>query len=235
METIVYHPIHNKDDKLKYVNKLLPKPPLRLILVGSSGSGKTNAIKNICFNYYRKYYDEIYIWCGSRDDCVEYQRLAKKNKMSEKVNVISSFNLEKIQELYDEIEEDNLYGKEKSNVLFIYDDRVLSLQNKYKSNIIDECFIRGRHANISTIISTQRYRLLNPNLRCCNANCIIVFPSNRHELQAIAEEHSNLEEPKIFLQQLQKHLTKRFNFIVIDITKPPNERFRNSKFELIEN
>ena len=235
MNCIVYEPIQYKDKNLKHINtKILPKPPIRGIIVGSSGSGKSNFIKNIVFNWYKKYYDEIYIFIGSKDDAIEYRRLSKKNRMTDKVNVISRFNLEEIEELYTDIENDNIHNDEKTNTLFVFDDRVLNLANKYKTNIIDELFIKGRHARISTIISTQRYRLLNPNLRACNANLIVVYPSNRKELQAIAEEHSGLQEPKQFLIELQAQLKQRFKFIVLDLTKEPSQRFRNNKFLPIE-
>lgn len=236
MDFKVYEPNQVKDKKLQHINtKLLPHPPLRGIIVGSSGSGKTQFILNILFNWYKKYYDEIYCFIGSKDDAIEYRRLAKKNRMSDRLNVIEKMDLEKIEELYDDIEKSNLYDDEKSNVLFVFDDRILDIsKRKHSVNIIDELFIKGRHARISTIISTQKYKLLNTNMRVCNTNLLVIFPSNNKELQAIAEEHSGLENPKDFLEKLKKNLKVRYNYIVLDLTKAIDNRLRNKKFQPLD-
>lgn len=223
-----------EDKKMKFINPLLPKPPFRWLFVGFSGSGKSTIIKNVCFNdkFYKKYFDEIYFFTGSLDDVDEMNKLIKKNRMAKKMKVVGPpLNLTAIEQLYKSIEEDNLTKKNKIRTLFIFDDLITSNAfNGRKLNIIDKIFVQGRHANISCILSTQKYKSLNPNLRNINCTALTVFGSNVAELQAIAEEHSNHLTKDELLKILKQAQEKKYNSITINYTNDIQNRFLNNKF-----
>jgi len=123
-EFVIYKPSKLDDMKAKYINSSLPKPPFRMVLVGQTGSGKTQLIMNMLFSkgFYRDYFEQIYVWCGSADDCEEYERISeekkyriwnddkemfyktKKEDMSEKVSVSKGVDEDDLLELLDSLE-----------------------------------------------------------------------------------------------------------------------------------
>lgn len=222
------------DRKLKYISQYLPKPPFRWILNGFSGSGKSNIIKNIIFNdkFYKKYFDEIYIFCGSIDDIVEYEELTKKRRMKNRVRIIGpALNLQAVSDLYDEIEADNGKSKTPSRVLMVFDDMITSNSfTSRKLNIVDKLFVQGRHSNVSIIISTQKYKALNTNLRTINATALTIFGSNLLELNQIAEEHSNHLTKDELLSILKKAQEKKYNNITINYSNDIDSRFLDRDF-----
>ena len=83
------------------------------------------------------------------------------------------------------------------NILILVDDMaddptVMHRQGGYTSggSMLNTLFVRGRHSQISTIVSTQKLRLIGTTIRV-NAQFIMVWRlRNRLELQALLEELS---------------------------------------------
>lgn len=252
-------PYDEKLSTIKHMNKLL-KPPFKLSVVGFSGAGKTNLIKNFIFHFYKKYFDEFYFFLGSKDEQILFEKLSKKHLVKKRkkkkkktdlktsyfepekeeepddnydeiINIISKYNDLELNELIDEIEED----EEAPRVLMLFDDMIFSnISNHHKLNSIDRLFMNGRHANISTIIASQKYTSLNMSSRCINASMVILFGLNNKELRIASEEHSNYLTPDEFIKMYKEHTKQPYSFIAVNYDKPVKERFYNSNFELIE-
>jgi hypothetical protein len=227
----------NKVRNIEVINKALPSPTraLRWIMLGPTSSGKSTIIKNVLFNNewgYNKFYDEIYAFIKSKDDIAELNQLIKQSNMKHKIQIVESFNEYEVQDLFEDIETDAEDSKKSlNNVLFIFDDMILdNISNRSKTNIIDSVFMRGRHANISIIISSQRYKWLNLNMRCNNANVLSVFYGTKQsELNAVAEEHSGAHEPDDLLKLFRQHLLKKYDFMTIDYTCDTPYKDKNFK------
>lgn len=241
VKTRVYKSLRNFDDtKITKINPELPKPPFRWILVGSSGSGKTNLIKNILFEKkwgYVKYFDEIYVFSGSKDDLEEYKGYANKLNLQNKMGFYQKFDDAGIKKICDEVEEDNNSIRIKNPVrcLFVMDDQICNnVSSISKLNSIDEIMIRGRHAHISCIVSTQKYTALNQNIRKLNASAITIFQqTNRQDLESVAKDHSDLMNPNELLELFRQHLKEKFSFITIDTKADYGERIRDKDFNII--
>lgn len=237
----VYKSLRNFDDiKLNKISPELPVPPVRWVVVGSSGSGKTNLIKNILFEKkfgYCKYFDEIYVFSGSKDDVEEYQGYANKMNMQNKMKVFQKFDEEGIKGICDEVETENnsFRIKNPTRVLFVLDDQLVNGISKIsKMNVVDEIFVRGRHCQISCIISTQKYTALNQNIRKLNASAITVFSeTNRSDLLQVADDHAELMNPKEMMELFKQHLKEKYSFITIDTKRPYNERILDKEFHPI--
>lgn len=233
----IYKPKQKEDKKLKKLDKYIPKPPFRWLMIAPSGSGKSNIIKNIIYNWYKPYFDEIYIWCASLDDCLEYQRLSKKNRMSKKVKIINDIDFDELKELYDDIEYSNLIEDTPSRVLFVFDDHITTagFSSKAKMNVIDRIFIRGRHANISILISSQKYRALNQNMRAVNATAVTILNGiPRMEGEQIAMEHSGALRKNDFYDLMNMYLEKKYSSFTINYHNDLENRYLNKKFEPID-
>jgi AAA+ ATPase superfamily predicted ATPase len=206
------------NDKLFKMNK-----HLRYILCGPSGSGKSYLIKNFVLNRkwgYKYFFDEIYLFIKSLDDQLEWKDILNEQMMSNKTKIIDEFEPDDIKNLFYDIELDVNNNKNPPNVLFIFDDMALDgLTFPNKKTVIDELFIRGRHANISIIISTQVYKSINRNTRVLNCNALTIFEGTKHsDLEAIAEEHSTRYDKEKVLNLFKNNLIKKHDFITIDYT-----------------
>lgn len=222
------------DKKLKLIDKALPKPPFRWCILGPTQAGKSTLIRNILFNVkfgYEKYFDEIYIFIGSLDDIIETQELIKRFKLTKKMKVEQKFDPDATSELFDSIEKDSIKPNP-PKVLMIFDDQICnSLCSSGKLGIIDQIFVRGRHANISCIISSQKYMSLNNNIRALNLSQLTIFSgTSSTDLDKVVEEHVGVYDEKSMLQTIKDRIEQRYNFVTIDNSKNGKERLLDMLF-----
>ena len=132
----------------------IPDHPYRILIIGGSGSGKTNALLNLINNL--PDIDKIYLYAKDPYE-KKYQYLINKRE-----NVgLNHFNDPKafteysndMQDVYKNIEDYN--SIKKREVLIIFDDMIADMINNNKSNpIVTELFIRGRKLNVSIVFIT---------------------------------------------------------------------------------
>ena len=233
----IYNTNANVDRKLNLIKSGWPRPEkgaFRWVLVGSSGSGKSTLIKNVLFNNdlgYQAYFDEIIVFCGSLDDCQELGELIKERKLSEKIVVLQKFDNDLAKQVLDSVERDPKHPK----VLIVYDDQLANgVSSRGTTNVVDELFQRGRHAGISVMISTQKYKSLNNNIRLLNVTHLTAFSStNKVDRDAIAEEHGGLLDKKKMLEVMNHFLAGRYDFLTWDYNEAPADRLKNSRFQII--
>ena len=129
----------------------IPNHPYR-ILVGSSGSGKTNSLLKPDIN-------KIYLYAKDPYKA-KYQLLINKRESTgfkyfndSKAFIKYSNNVD---DIYRNIEDYN--PNEKCKKLIEFDDMIADmLSNKKLNPIVTELFIRGRKLNISVVFVTQSY------------------------------------------------------------------------------
>ena len=135
----------------------IPDHPYRILIIGSSGPGKTNALLNLINN--QPDIDKIYLYAKDPYE-TKYQFLINKR---EKVG-LDHFDDPKafveysndLQDVYKNIEDYNPIKKGK--VLIVFDDMIADMINNNKLNpVVTELFIRGRKLNISIAFITQSY------------------------------------------------------------------------------
>ena len=135
----------------------IPDHPYRILIVGGSGSGKTNALLNLINNQPR--IDKIYLFAKDQYG-KEYQYLINKH---EKVG-LNHFNDPKafmeysndMQGVHKKIEDYNPIKKRK--ILIAFDDMIADTISNNKLNpIVTELLIRGRKVNIYMAFNTQSY------------------------------------------------------------------------------
>lgn len=237
----VYRNLDYDDKKKKHLINNLPTPPFRWILLGSTGSGKTNLLKNIVFNKknfgYGKYFDEIYAWIGNRNDYIFFKNKMKQRNINN-IKLFRDFNSDKVNELWDEIKSDDEEEEdtnEPNRILLIFDDMILEgISNRHKPTVLDDIFIRGRHFGVSILISTQIYTALNPNMRKENlSNLSVFFPMNEEQLKAIWAENITSVNRKQFLKSFKDNVNKRYSFINIDKNDPTGQ-LKNNEFDIIK-
>ena len=138
-------------------NKSWPYTPdhlYRILIVGGSGSAKTNVLLNLIEN--QPDTDKIYLYAKDSQEA-KYQHLINKR---EGVS-IDHFNDSKafieysndMQDVYKNIDE---YNPDKENkILIVFDVMIANMiYNKKLNSLVTELFIRGRKLNISLVFIT---------------------------------------------------------------------------------
>jgi hypothetical protein len=206
-------------------NGVLPKMHCSYLVVGKSGSGKSNVVLHMLNSpsLLKGAFDVILYLCDSPDD------LFKENLKIPKENFIKNFTEEWLQKLIDKqsASVDKKGADKTDNVLLIFDD-ILSKQKFLNSKILTHLVTACRHFNISCIFNTQSYKKIPRTVRL-NVRGIILFPSSLGELVKFSEENclpsmSN----KRFLELVQYCTKEAYQFAFLQQDAPPQDRLRKN-------
>ena len=131
--------------------------PFRMLIIGQSGSGKTNTLLNLINNFHPT--DKIYLYAKDKNE-KKYQFLINKREQAgtKNLNDPHAF-IEYSNDMNDVLDDINNYNKSRDKkVLIIFDDMIADIMRseKFKA-IVKELFIRGRKSNISIVFITQSY------------------------------------------------------------------------------
>ena len=131
----------------------IPDHPYRIIIIGGSGSGKTNALINIINE--QNDIDKIYL--NARDlSKPKYEYLIKKHEdarikhLNDPNTFIECSNT--MDDVYENINDYNPIKKRK--ILIVFDDMIADIMTDKKfQTITNELFIRCRKLNISLVLA----------------------------------------------------------------------------------
>ena len=224
---------HTNENIIEHNSKCpyIPDHPNRILIIGGSGSGKTNALLNLINN--QPDIDKIYLYAKD-----PYE---KKYLINKRENVgLNHFNDPKafmeysndMQDVHKNIEDYNPIKKRK--VLIIFDDMIADMINNNKLNpIVTELFITGRKLNISIVFITQSYFKVPKDVRLNSTHFFIMKIPNKTELRQIALNHSSDIDFKDFMNIYKKCTKEPYSFLVNDTTLLSNNplRFRKNLLE----
>ena len=160
------------------------------MIIGGSGSGKTNTLLNLINE--QDDIDKIYFY--AKDLSVpKYEFLIKKRKdagikhLNDPDAFIECSNT--MDEVYENIDDYNSSRERK--ILIVFDDMIADIMsNKKFQAIIKELFIRCRKLNISLVFIIQSYFSVPKDGRLHSTHYLIMKINNRKELPNIAINHS---------------------------------------------
>jgi len=219
----------------------LPSVPLRAVIAGPSGCGKTLLIVTMIADLYRKndgksVFKRVYVfspsvhadpawlpvkrfveeelkvpkeeqWAWDRYDPVALETLIATQKQ-----VIAAAKQKKVRKLF--------------NILVVVDDFADNPAFSRRDALLHSLFTRGRHAFISTICATQKFRALSNIIRV-NATALVIFRlRSEQELLAIVEEISAVY-PKNVIVSLIRHATEQpYSFLYVNLAaRSPDQMF----------
>ena len=175
---------HN--EKLSHI----PDHPYRLLIIGGSGSGKTNTLLYLINE--QNDIDKIYLYARDLNE-PKYKILIKKREdagikhLNDPNAFIECSNT--MDDVYENIHDYNSSRKRK--ILIVFDDMIADIMiNKKFQPIIKELFIRCRKLNISLVFITQSYFSAPKDIRLNSTHYLIIKINNKRELQSIAINHS---------------------------------------------
>ena len=160
--------------------------PTSKILCGPSHSGKGVLLSNFILDIYKDCFERVYIFSPSIN--VDHTWNVVKEYLDKKINLSENEpplyydhydpeNLEKIIDTQKKVTEHLKSKKDNKklySILIIVDDFADDPSFSRKSQLLHALFTRGRHSQISTIVSTQKFSALHPIIRV-NTKILHVF------------------------------------------------------------
>jgi hypothetical protein len=217
----------------------VPKLPARAIVVAPGGAGKTVILVNLLTRpeAWRGCFERIWVVSPTInldrtwDTLKDYQKNVMKVDPKEQT-YWESWDEGAMQTILDrlmrisELQKDRNLKKLYACCL-IADDIADSPEITRQSRALQTCFVRMRHAMLTTVVSVQKYRVLAPLIRVNATDLIVGNIRSMQDLAAIAEECSAQTGGKEGFYALYEEATKEpYSFLNIKLADPnPRNRF----------
>ena len=133
----------------------IPDHPYRILIIGGSGTGKTNALLNLISN--QQDIDKIYLFVKDHYED-KYQYLINKREYVGiyHLNDPKVF-IEYSNDMHDVYENIDNYNPDKENKILIVLDMIADINDKKLNSIVTELFIRCGKLSISLVFMSQSY------------------------------------------------------------------------------
>lgn len=193
-------------------NAFAPQWPFRCILLGTTGSGKTNILRNLLMKDFLDY-DTLTVYAKEleSDEYLDLMDLVEAAE-EEHGQAMSYFtdSLDKFVPLEE-------YCKDNQNII-VFDD--FAAEPGTQQQCVIECFIRGRHHNISTFYLTQALHAVPKKARL-QASMVIIFKgANDDDKRELWKDYcSNLKWDE-FDHIYHECTDEDHGFMVIDVKEP---------------
>ncbi len=183
--------------------------PFRMLVVGSSGSMKTNSVLNIIAKMGA--FTKIYLFAKNTKEPLYEYLVTTLSEVGRKLKTDVIFASESLEDLpqFDDIDK-------KENNLIIFDDMVTESSSALK--LISEYYIRGRKHNISCIFISQSY-YGTPKIIRQNCDYIVIKKINtKKDLKRLLDEY-NLGDNVDSIMGLYTSIVSKdkTNFLLIDL------------------
>ena len=160
----------------------IPDHPYRILIIGGSGCGKTNAFLNLI--NHQPDIDKIYLYTKDPYEAKCHYLISKREKVAvnhyDDPKAFIEYSND-IQDVYKNIDEYNI--DKKSKILIVFDNMIVDMINNKKLNsIVTELFIRSRKLNISLVFVTQSYFKVPKDVRQNPTHIFIMKIPNKREL-----------------------------------------------------
>lgn len=192
--------------------------PARMIIVGCSGSGKTQLALEIIYRM-KHTFGNISV-CTQNANEPLYNFLKSKIDEDQLQIYEGVENIPHLEDLEPEVQH-----------LVIFDDLCLSK----RQDIIQEYFIRSRKIarGVTLLYLTQSYIACPKNCRLNSTHVILKKLSTVRDLKLILSDF-NLDMTKEDMLKMYQDNTQNGDFLMIDVQGPPEERFRHNFLEVID-
>ena len=193
--------------------------PFRMLIIGSSRSGKTNTLLHLINNLHP--IDKIYLYAKDLHETkYEYLIIKREQAGIKNLNNPHAF-IEYSDDMNDVLDDINNYNKNRDKkVLIVFDDMIADIEyNKNFKRIIKELFYRARKINVSIVFIRQSYFRALKDARLNSTHYVLMKIGNKKELKRIAEEKSGHLDYKDFLKIYNYCTREPYSFMLID-TRP---------------
>ena len=222
LDSITYENNKEHNEKWPYI----PDHPYRIIIIGGSGSGKTNALINLINE--QNGIGKIYLYARDLNE-PKYDYLIKKREDAGRKHFNNAKAFIECSNTMDDVYEnmDDYIPIRKIKKLIVFDDMIADIMDNRKFHaIIKELLIRCRKLNISLVSITQSYFSVPKDVRLNSTHYLIKKINNRKELQSIPIHYSTDIDYKDFVIIYRECTRKPYSFFTIDTTLPASDPLR---------
>ena len=232
-------------DEIKYdfkqsKHEVVPKLPMRAMIVGPSGSGKSTLLVSMILDIYRGAFERIFIWSPSVNLDSIWLPVKKHIKVDNDKEpcLWDEFNVEDLERVIETqnkiIEYQKKQGMKKLfNILLILDDVSDNPAITRNNKLLNSLFCRGRHSGISTLVSLQKSSTVPPIIRVNISHVFYYKVRNfkeieilQDELSAIVRSDNLLESKKLIYKIYETATDEPHSFLYINLLeKNPDKMF----------
>lgn len=177
----------------------------RLLVVGASGSGKTELVIKIVKKYNCKFYKIII--CGTAHHPIE-DIPEVRNKVLVSKDIIDP-----------QSEIDIFHKNDNKGILVIYDDNFLQAAN---DETVANVFIKGRHQSINAILISQNLFMPGKYARSISLNCthfILLKQRDLGQIETLGRQLFGREKAKLFLSAYKRAVSEKpYGYILADVS-----------------
>lgn len=231
---IIPYPTNKQDIPQRPFMKeeIIPSHPSRTLFNGKSGSGKSNLLVNLMSRseYYgadkdgKGYFDLVFLFsptCNGGDDLVRFLDIPKKRMF----NTFDEKTLDNIVKTQKKIIEEKKDLLKSPKILVIFED-IQSDEKFMSSKSFEQCFLMGRHFNMSIFLLGQSWTK-TPRVCRLQASNIFFFAGSRSEQKLLNEEFNPPRLSKREFDDLIEEATgDDYGFLHINCKTPFRERYR---------
>jgi putative ribosome biogenesis GTPase RsgA len=216
------------DARLAKLNPMLPRPPFRLLIIGSSGSGKTNLLVNLFEpDFYGKFWkkDHIIVFSPTADFDDKQLKIPSNNFYAEFNPEILEFIMYKQTTILEK------HGKKKlDHILIVLDDMLGNPKAFGGQSFLNKFIIKCRHYNISIVILSQKLSAIGRTIRL-NIDSVIIFRAiNGIEIDEILDEYSSKTHRKTNYEKLMSIWSIPYNFLYANFQIKDRDKIYRSGF-----
>ena len=231
LDSITNESNKKRNEKWPYI----PDHPYRILIIGGSGSGKTNTLLNLINE--QNDIDKIYLYARDLSE-PKYEYLIKEREDAGIKHLNNQNALIKCSNTMDDVYENiNDYNRIRIiKKIIVFDDMIADiLEIKKLQAITKELFIRCRKLNISLVFITQSYFSVPKDVRLNSTHYLIMKIKNKRELHNIAINCFADIDYKDFMKIYRECTKKPYNFLTIDTMLPASDllRFRKNLFQYL--
>jgi hypothetical protein len=221
---------------------ILPKLPIRGLVLAPGSGGKTTMLTRILIDkrFYGGKFARIY-WMSpsaSVDDSLDPLReyVTKLQDQEKDPTFHDEFDVDFVKGLLERQKKITEYLKKKGvkkrfNIAIIIDDHADNPSAMHRAGgVLETLYVRARHFGVSTIVSSQKLKLISPTVRV-NLTALWIFRLRNHSdlLEGVIREYSALIDAKTLLAMYRAAVERPYGFLYVDLlAKDLNHMFYSS-------
>ena len=229
-EKIEIKPIKTKEYSVKQSKyDVCGKLPIRNVILGSSGSGKTVLLQNMILNLYKGCFERIYVFSPSVNHDQTWNSVKEyiedtldAHETDDEKFYFDHYDAEALERIIQNQTELIKHMKSKNmkslySILIIIDDFADDPSFSRHSKLLHSLYTRGRHSMISTITATQKFNAIHPIIRVNATELYVYRLRNMKDLDTFVEEVSATIPKKTLMQIYEKCTAEPYSFLHVKL------------------